>query len=66
MSLSDRETAEGFAGGHVPAVATLHWSDTRDVLLTGDFAGGTSPAVATLDRAKMRAVELVGGFPVSY
>jgi hypothetical protein len=50
MSLSDRETAEGFAGGGVNGIATLDQLISKDLLPSESFAGGVVQAVASLQR----------------
>jgi hypothetical protein len=45
MSLSDREPAEGFAGGNNSGVATLDRTFTRDVLPSEGFTACLAPAV---------------------
>jgi hypothetical protein len=52
MSLSDRETAEGFAGGTSPAVATLDYPINSVELIPqgvcwGTRAEDTTPAAST-------------------
>jgi hypothetical protein len=48
MSLSDRETAEGFAGGYVEGIATLDRPLTRAALPAEGFEDGEHTGVTTL------------------